>query len=207
MSQSWRHRAGLHDGHRQAPLHDRLDSSEALRDRKEDIEPNLDFELRRFAERERQNVTFNKEVRALYLAFAVTPDAAWHANFRDLSASITRMATLAPQGRINEATVRDEIARLSEHWRSSAEALGSEGQLHDTLGVTGSRRSIFCVSLLRAILLLLRAAHIVPVALSLRVACRQASASMCHQGLQGGRLDRDLSDERTVMGEDHEIGR
>lgn len=35
----------------------------ALRERKEDIEPNLDFELRRYLEREGENVTFNKEAR------------------------------------------------------------------------------------------------------------------------------------------------
>lgn len=107
----------------------------ALRDRKDDIEPNLDFELRRFAERERQNVTFNKEARELYLNFAVAPDAAWHANFRDLSASVTRMATLAPQGRINEATVRDEITRLSEHWRvGQASGRNLEKELAELLG-------------------------------------------------------------------------
>ncbi len=96
----------------------------ALRDRKEDIEPNLDFELRRFAERERQNITFNKEARAAYLAFATAPDARWAANFRDLSASVTRMATLAPEGRINQETVRDEIARLTEQWR--VDGVGAE---------------------------------------------------------------------------------
>lgn len=52
-------------------------------------------------------MTFNKEARELYLSFAMEPEAAWRANFRDLSASVTRMATLAPQGRINEETVRD----------------------------------------------------------------------------------------------------
>ncbi len=107
----------------------------ALRERKEDIEPNLDFELRRFAERERQNATFNKEARELYLAFAVAPDAPWHANFRDLSASITRMATLAPQGRINEVTVRDEISRLTERWCADrAEPAGPERLLTNLLG-------------------------------------------------------------------------
>lgn len=91
----------------------------ALKDRKEDIEPNLEFELRRYGEREGQNVTFNKEARETYLRFATAPEAAWRANFRDLSASVTRMATLAPQGRINEETVRDEIARLSQLWSGS----------------------------------------------------------------------------------------
>jgi len=69
----------------------------ALRERPEDIEPNVDFELKRYLEREGQNVTFNKEARQYYLDFATGPQGNWHANFRDLSASITRMATLAPQ--------------------------------------------------------------------------------------------------------------
>ena len=77
---------------------------------KEDIEPNIDYELERFASAEDMRVTFNKEARDAYLCFAAAPEATWRANFRDLSASVTRMATLAPQGRINEETVRDEIA-------------------------------------------------------------------------------------------------
>jgi transcriptional regulatory protein RtcR len=107
----------------------------ALRDRKEDIEPNLEFELRRFGEREGQNITFNKEARSLYLSFAIGPEARWSANFRDLSASVTRMATLAPHGRINEATARDEIDRLSMLWRAGkADASGQQEQLADILG-------------------------------------------------------------------------
>src|SRR6201996_1431075 len=47
-----------------------------LRDRKEDIEPNLDFELQRFSEREGRNVTFNREARQAYLAYATAPEAA-----------------------------------------------------------------------------------------------------------------------------------
>ncbi|BAV49202.1 sigma 54-dependent transcriptional regulator of rtcBA expression [Mesorhizobium loti] len=105
----------------------------ALRHRKEDIEPNLDFELRRFSEREGQNATFNKEARDLYLKFAVAPEAMWRANFRDLSASVTRMATLAPLGRINEETVRDEIERLAALWRAG-EADDREAILAEVLG-------------------------------------------------------------------------
>ncbi|PSJ56133.1 transcriptional regulator [Mesorhizobium ephedrae] len=111
----------------------------ALKDRKEDIEPNLDFELRRFSEREGMNATFNKEARDLYLRFAMAPDASWRANFRDLSASVTRMATLAPHGRINEETVREEIARLSRQWRSGqgARPVG-EAILDEVLGADGA---------------------------------------------------------------------
>jgi transcriptional regulatory protein RtcR len=90
----------------------------ALKDRVEDIEPNLRFELRRFAEREGQNVSFNREAETRYLAFARSPEAAWSANFRDLAASITRMATLAPAGRITEEEVAEEVARLQRLWRN-----------------------------------------------------------------------------------------
>ena len=77
-----------------------------LRDRREDIAPNLDYELDRFAEREGSRVSFNKEARAAYLRFAAAPDASWSGNFRDLAASVTRMATFAPGGRIDVATRR-----------------------------------------------------------------------------------------------------
>ncbi|HEY1607523.1 MAG TPA: RNA repair transcriptional activator RtcR [Allosphingosinicella sp.] len=88
----------------------------ALRDRPEDIEPNLDYELDRFAEREGSRVGFNKEARQAYLRFAAAPEAAWSGNFRDLAASVTRMATFAPAGRIDVATVAAEQARLERLW-------------------------------------------------------------------------------------------
>lgn len=84
--------------------------------RREDIAPNLDFELDRFAEREGQQANFNKEARQRYLAFATSADALWHGNFRDLAASVTRMATLSPKGRIDLACVETEIARLRRLW-------------------------------------------------------------------------------------------
>jgi transcriptional regulatory protein RtcR len=90
----------------------------SLKDRREDIEPNIDFELQRFAEREGVNITFNREARRRYLSFATAPEAEWSSNFRDLGASITRMATLAPGGRINEAVVTEEIERLNRQWRA-----------------------------------------------------------------------------------------
>lgn len=88
----------------------------ALRDRPEDIEPNLDYELDRFAEREGNRVSFNKEARRAYLAFATSPDAQWSGNFRDLAASVTRMATFAPSGRIDVATAEAELTRLKRLW-------------------------------------------------------------------------------------------
>jgi transcriptional regulatory protein RtcR len=105
----------------------------ALKERREDIEPNLDFELHRFAEREGAKVTFNREARQAYLAFATAPEADWRSNFRDLGASVTRMATLAPSGRINEAIVAEEMDRLRRQWRGTRGNAG-EGLLIDLLG-------------------------------------------------------------------------
>ena len=87
-----------------------------LRQRQEDIEPNLDYELERFAQRSGRQVRFSREARHRYLRFATGPDAAWTANFRDLNASVTRLATLAVGGRITEPLVEEEIARLREAW-------------------------------------------------------------------------------------------
>jgi transcriptional regulatory protein RtcR len=96
----------------------------ALRDRPEDLEPNLDYELDRFAEREGARVGFNKEARSLYLRFAASPEASWSGNFRDLAASVTRMATFAPGGRIDVATVEAEQARLRRLWSGASAAPG-----------------------------------------------------------------------------------
>lgn len=88
-----------------------------LAQRREDIEPNVTFELDRFAAEHSRRVTFNREAREAFLRFAVSSDAAWSANFRDLNAAITRMATLAPSGRITRETVDEEITRLTSAWQ------------------------------------------------------------------------------------------
>lgn len=87
-----------------------------LAGRREDIEPNIDFELQRHAREQGRLVRFNLEARRRYLAFAGSGEAAWQGNFRELSASITRMATLADSGRIDEAQVAEEIERLRRAW-------------------------------------------------------------------------------------------
>jgi transcriptional regulatory protein RtcR len=88
-----------------------------LRNRLEDIEPNIDYELKKLSDNESRSVSFNKEARENYLSFATSGAAIWSSNFRDLSASITRMATLAPSGRIDVKTVVHEIATLHRLWR------------------------------------------------------------------------------------------
>lgn len=87
-----------------------------LAGRREDIEPNIDFELERHAREQGRLVRFNLEARRRYLAFASSSEAAWLGNFRELSASITRMATLADSGRIDEAQAEEEIERLRYAW-------------------------------------------------------------------------------------------
>src|SRR6185369_462634 len=90
------------------------------------------YELEQIAARTGTNVTFNKEARQRFLAFAVAPDSAWAANFRDLNAAVTRMATLAPGGRISVEVVDEEIARLRAAWREPSD--GEEDLLAAVLG-------------------------------------------------------------------------
>ncbi|ANJ71059.1 RNA repair transcriptional activator RtcR [Ralstonia insidiosa] len=104
-----------------------------LADRPEDLEPNLDFELARFAREHGEQVRFHTEARRIYLKFVTSPQARWTGNFRELSASVTRLATLAEGGRITEADVADEIARLQRTW-AKADSAGEDGALADLLG-------------------------------------------------------------------------
>lgn len=88
-----------------------------LAQRPEDIEPNVEHLLVRAAAETGQAVRFNVEAKARYLRFARSPEALWRGNFRDLSASVTRMATLADGGRISAALVDAEIQRLRWLWQ------------------------------------------------------------------------------------------
>ena len=92
-----------------------------LAERREDIAANLDFELERYAKSHRKQVRMNKEAREAFLKFARNPDSKWSANFRDLNAAVTRMATLAPKGRITLSEVEAEIERLLGGWRDVAD--------------------------------------------------------------------------------------
>jgi transcriptional regulatory protein RtcR len=93
----------------------------ALRDRREDIEPNLEYELAQFARMHGSNVTFNKEARERFLQFATHASALWTGNFRDLNAAVIRMGTLSAGGRIDRAVVDQEISRLQSAWATPEE--------------------------------------------------------------------------------------
>ena len=107
----------------------------SLKDRYEDIEPNIEYELMRYAQNNNQKVSFNSTAKSKYLAFALSSYAIWKANFRDLNSSITRMATLSTGGRINEDIVDNEILRLQADWNGSKEKTFSDDEtlLKETL--------------------------------------------------------------------------
>jgi transcriptional regulatory protein RtcR len=89
----------------------------SLKERIEDLEPNIDFEIEAFSSKTGHFVSFNKNAREKYLAFGRSINAPWSANFRDLNASITRMGTLADGGRITTKVVDEEIQRLKLKWQ------------------------------------------------------------------------------------------
>ena len=99
----------------------------ALADRREDIEPNIEHQLALASQELGRATRFNKEALSAYLAFAHSNEARWRGNFRDLAASIMRLATLAPQGRIQVEQVAAEIERLKWLW---AEEADSDDLLH-----------------------------------------------------------------------------
>ncbi|MFG0287806.1 MAG: RNA repair transcriptional activator RtcR [Rhodopirellula sp. JB044] len=90
-----------------------------LSERRSDIDPNIDFELHQYAISTGDKVTFNQDARKAFLRFATDPSTAWQANFRDLNAAITRMATLSDNGRITNNLVSEEIIRLRAGWTST----------------------------------------------------------------------------------------
>lgn len=106
-----------------------------LRDRPEDFEPNLDFELEAASRTLHRRVTLSREARAAFLEFATSPAATWAGNFRDLNAAVMRLATLAVGGRITVDDVREETARLSAAWAPAAAAAtaGDDDVLREVL--------------------------------------------------------------------------
>ncbi|KZX02139.1 transcriptional regulator [Pseudoalteromonas luteoviolacea] len=91
----------------------------ALKDRREDIDANIDFELDKYSQAQGRRVRFNKEARAAYLNFAHSAKATWQGNFRDLGSSMIRLATLADSSRISKEDVAEEVARLESNWQTS----------------------------------------------------------------------------------------
>ncbi len=104
-----------------------------LAQRPEDIEPNVDHLLAKSAADSGRAVRFNAEAKTRYLQFARSKDALWRGNFRDLLASVTRMATLADGGRISKDLVEAEIQRLQWLWQPAEAGLSPGTALDDLL--------------------------------------------------------------------------
>lgn len=112
-----------------------------LRERPEDIEPNLEYELEQYAQKTGNRVTISKDLREEFLIFAQTPTAKWSANFRDLNASVTRMATLAGSGgRITRNILDAELQRLRQTW---SQLSGRQSSSQSTAGWAAILESTF----------------------------------------------------------------
>jgi transcriptional regulatory protein RtcR len=90
----------------------------ALVDRREDIEPNVDYELDQFRRRTGTPVAFSKEAREQFLAFATSADARWPGNFRDLNAVITRLGTLPRLAGLPSTKSRRRLRTFARYGRT-----------------------------------------------------------------------------------------
>jgi len=108
--------------------------------RAEDIEPNIDHLLAAYATEHHRAARFNVEARQAYLAFAQSADAPWRGNFRDLSSSIARLATLAEGGRISLELVEAEISRLRWLWQRDGQDTAATPAAPDLRALLGDAR-------------------------------------------------------------------
>ncbi len=118
-----------------------------LAQRREDIEPNVSHQLAIAAQELGKQVRFTAEAQSAYLRFATSLDAPWRGNFRDLSASVTRLATLADNGRIGIALVNAEIQRLCWQWQTVPSVL-AEPHPSSCIGCVGSEQEEMLTTLL-----------------------------------------------------------
>lgn len=113
-------RQAVADGEFRADLFARLNTwtffLPSLKDRLEDLPANIDYELARLGSEQQHQYRFEAEARQLYEDFATSSEATWQGNFRDLTASMIRLTTLADGKVIGVADVMAEIERLSHLW-------------------------------------------------------------------------------------------
>jgi transcriptional regulatory protein RtcR len=99
-----------------------------LRERPEDLAPNLAYELERAGTGVNKHLTMSREARERFLDFAHAPGALWSGNFRDFNAAVRRMATLCAGGRIGVRDVDDEVERLRAAWAVGPDAPAGGGR-------------------------------------------------------------------------------
>ena len=99
-----------------------------LCERHEDIEPNLDYELKKiFKEKKTFEVRMDSEARKRFLLFAEA--APWPGNFREFSKSLRRMAALAGENPIGTSQVEAETHRLKETWKKDGDRTASQAPI------------------------------------------------------------------------------
>ena len=106
-----------------------------LAERREDIEPNIEFEIKTRNEKQKDKVQFTEEAKDLFLEYSET--SPWEGNFRELKKLITRMAVFSKKngGKITQAIVKNEINRIknSSQCLVSVESPSSSINLNDFL--------------------------------------------------------------------------
>ena len=140
-------RANVREGRFREDLLARIDlwhfTLPSLRERLEDIEPNVDHELERIARDTGRRVVFHADARKRFLKFATSPRALWRGNFRDLSAALTRMATLAPSGGIRVEEVEAEATRLLASWETDRPSASGSSRLERVMGSRAADLDLF----------------------------------------------------------------
>ena len=91
-----------------------------LADRREDIEPNLDYEIGLFRDNVNRGVVITEDARRLFLDYALADTTSWNGNFRELRNMVSRMGTLCRDGEIKPEDVAREINRIKALNRGSA---------------------------------------------------------------------------------------
>ncbi|MBF0658682.1 sigma 54-interacting transcriptional regulator [Psychrobacter sp. NG25] len=114
----------------------------SLKDRLEDLPANIDYELARLGSEQQQQYRFTSEARQLYEAFAMSKDATWQGNFRDLTASMIRLTTLAESKVIRNDDVQAEIERLTHLWELPDRLNGLNRLGSDSKGNNANKNSL-----------------------------------------------------------------
>lgn len=92
-----------------------------LKDRPEDIEPNLQCELEKVSTLLNKKIRINKDAYELFLKLATAPEALWTENFRELAGCVLRMAVLSDNGVITCNDVNKEFSYLYNKWQNTDE--------------------------------------------------------------------------------------
>lgn len=113
----------------------------SLRERCEDIAPNVAYELERLSKMFYKRLQFTEEAYKYFLDFATSPTALWPGNFRELAAVMERMATFHQHGSIALDVVKEELRALRVVWHQDEATDGTASVASPTLSVVEGKSS------------------------------------------------------------------